>query len=164
MRVVFAAITIVIAVACGSSGPLTPTSPTVDTTTPTTGVTVTGGICGHRVDASLVEFGQNVVLDDTGAEQAPQGRPIQDGWTLVRVAATVTDQNKREYARIASYMMPIRDALKCDLAITSLAVWQQRTAILRINGIKTTQDLSGSTACGWRIANRPHDPGRHHVL
>ena len=26
------------------------------------------------------------------------------------------------------------------------------------------QPLRLITACGWRIANRPHDPGRYHVL
>ena len=56
----------------------------------------------------------------------------------------MTDNNTREYARIAFYMMPIRDALMCDLATTSLGVWQQLTAILQINGIKEVQDLSGT--------------------
>tara|TARA_Y100000588_G_scaffold55472_2_gene53014 strand:- start:2941 stop:3273 length:333 start_codon:yes stop_codon:yes gene_type:complete len=41
-------------------------------------------------------------------------------------------------------MMPIRDAIMCDLDETSLALWQTLTAILRLNNIKTVQDLSGT--------------------
>ena len=108
-------------------------------TSPTTVMTT----CGHRVDQSIVALGENVVLNEAGVTQAPQGQPIQDGWTLARSAATITVHNEREYARIAAFMMPIRDALICDLAATTLAAWQNLTAILRINNIKTVQDLSG---------------------
>ena len=100
--------------------------------------------CGHRVDPSIVMLGQNVVLSETGVVQPPQGRPIQEDWTLDRSTEPVTDQNEREYARIASYMMPIRDALICDLDKTSLTVWQTLTVVLRLNNIKTAQDLSGT--------------------
>ncbi len=100
--------------------------------------------CGHRVDLAIVAFGQNVVLNEAGVVQAPQGRPIQEGWTLAQAAETVTVHNEREYARIAAFMMPIRDALICDLAATTLAAWQGLTAILRLNNIKTVQDLSGT--------------------
>ena len=108
-----------------------------------TGSTTTND-CGHRVDPAIVAFGENVVLDETGAEQGPQGRPIQEGWTLARASQTVTDHNSREYARIASYAMPFRDALMCDLSTTTLQAWQTPTAILTLNGIKTVQDLSGT--------------------
>jgi len=104
---------------------------------------ISSSIC-HRVNAAIVAFGENVVLDETGAEQLPQGRPIAEGWTLDRAAETVTDHNKREYARVASYMMPIRDALICDLATSTLSAWQALTAILRLNNIKTVQNLSGT--------------------
>jgi len=100
--------------------------------------------CGHRVDSSIVSLGQNVVLSESGEIQPPQGRPIQEGWTLGRSAESITDHNKREYARVASYMMPIRDAIMCDLDETSLTLWQTLTAILRLNNIKTVQDLSGT--------------------
>ncbi|SVB47741.1 uncharacterized protein METZ01_LOCUS200595 [marine metagenome] len=100
--------------------------------------------CGHRVDPSIVMLGQNVVLSETGAVQPPQGRPIQEDWTLGRSTKPVTDQNEREYARIASYMMPIRDALICDFDKTSPTLWQTLTEILRFNNIKTIQDLSGT--------------------
>ena len=41
-------------------------------------------------------------------------------------------------------MMPIRDALICDLDKTSTTLWQTLTSILRINNIKRVQDLSGT--------------------
>ena len=100
--------------------------------------------CGHRVDPNIVTLGQNVVLSETGTVQPPQGRPIQEGWTLGRSTESITDHNEREYARIASYMMPIRDAIICDLDKASLTLWQTLTAILRLNNIKTVQALSGT--------------------
>lgn len=100
--------------------------------------------CGHRVDPSIVSLGQNVVLSESGEVQPAQGRPIQEGWTLGRSAESITDHNEREYARVASYMMPIRDAIMCDLDETSLTIWQILTEILRLNNIKTVQDLSGT--------------------
>ena len=100
--------------------------------------------CGHRVDPNIVTLGQNVVLSETGTVQPPQGRPIQEGWTLGRSTESITDHNEREYARIASYMMPIRDAIICDLDKASLTLWQTLTVILRLNNIKTVQALSGT--------------------
>jgi len=116
---------------------------TCDSTSPTS--TGTGTVnCGHRVDPNIVMLGQNVVLSETGTVEPPQGRPIQEGWTLGESTETVTDHNEREYARVASYMMPIRDAIMCDLDKTSMTLWQTKTAILRLNNIKTVQDLSGT--------------------
>ena len=100
--------------------------------------------CGHRVDPSIVSLGQNAVFSESGEVQPAQGRPIQEGWTLGRSAESITDHNEREYARVASYMMPIRDAIMCDLDETSLTIWQILTEILRLNNIKTVQDLSGT--------------------
>ena len=100
--------------------------------------------CGHRVAPSIVSLGQNVVLSESGEVQPAQGRPLQEGWTLGRAAESITDHNEREYARVASYMMPIRDAIMCDLDETSLTIWQILTEILRLNNIKTVQDLSGT--------------------
>jgi hypothetical protein len=100
--------------------------------------------CGHRVDTETVVLGFNVVLDTTGTTQAPQGRPLQAGWALAESAAEVTDHNSREYARITSYMMPIRDALMCDMATLDEAEWRSMTQILTVNSIRTEQDLSGT--------------------
>ena len=100
--------------------------------------------CGHRIDPNIVILGQNVVLSDAGAVEPPQGRPFQEGWTLGQSTELITGHNEREYARIASYMMPIRDALMCDLDETSVTSWQTLTSILSLNNIKTIQDLSGT--------------------
>ena len=100
--------------------------------------------CGHRVDTEIVAFGFNVVLDATGTTQPPQGRPLQEGWTLAESPTEVDDHNSREYAQIASYMMPIRDALICDIASLDEAAWLSLTQVLTLNDIKTEQDLSGA--------------------
>jgi hypothetical protein len=114
---------------------------TCEATSPTSTGTVN---CGHRVDSNIVMLGQNVVLSETGTVEPPQGRPIQESWTLGKSTETVKDHNEREYARVASYMMPIRDAIICDLDKTSMTLWQTLTGILRSNNIKTVQDLSGT--------------------
>ncbi|HJM76565.1 MAG TPA: hypothetical protein QGI71_12025 [Dehalococcoidia bacterium] len=100
--------------------------------------------CGHRVDEAIVNFGFNVVLATNGTTQSPQGRPLQEDWTLADIPSEVDDHNGREYARIASYMMPIRDALICDMATLDRTDWLSLTQILTLNNIKTEQDLSGS--------------------
>ena len=100
--------------------------------------------CGHDVDPALVAYGYNEVMGADGAVKAPQGRPLQEGDTLVRTAAQVTGPNAAAYARVAAFMMPIRDALMCDLDSTSREEWEALTRVLTLNGIKTTQDLSGT--------------------
>ena len=104
---------------------------------------VLGPACGHRVDTAIVQLGFNVVLDESGAAQQPQGRPLQEGWTLGESSTEIDDHNSREYGRIAAYMMPIRDALICDIAILDKADWMSMTQILTLNNIRTQQDLSG---------------------
>ncbi len=99
--------------------------------------------CGHRVDPTMVNFGFNVVLDADGTTQRPQGRPLQEGWTLGESPNEIEDHNRREYARIASYMMPIRDALMCDIATLDRNDWLAMTQILTLNNIKIEQNLSG---------------------
>lgn len=100
--------------------------------------------CGHDIDPSIVEFGFNEVLDDTGAVQMAQGRPLQEGWTLSHTDTEITAHNEREYGRIAAWMMPIRDAIQCDLDSLSRDDWLALTDVLTLNGIKTAQDLSGT--------------------
>lgn len=89
-------------------------------------------------------FGKNVVVSDAGQIQVAQGKPLQDGWHLDTATTDITNHNEREYARIAFYIMPIRDALMCDLASTTLSVWQGLATILRLNNVKMIQDLSGT--------------------
>lgn len=100
--------------------------------------------CGHRADPTIVRLGFNVVVDASGATQSAQGRPLQEGWTLAETPDEVTSHNDREYARVAAYMMPIRDALMCDMASIDEAEWLSLTQILTLNEIKTQQDLSGA--------------------
>ncbi len=104
----------------------------------------TTATCGHRVEPAIVRVGHNVVLDTTGTTQSPQGRPLQEGWTLDESATEINDHNSREYARIAAYMMPIRDALMCDIASIEQAQWIELTQILTLNDIREVQDLSGT--------------------
>ena len=100
--------------------------------------------CGHRIDPDLVKLGFNLVLDATGSSQPPQGRPLQEGWTLADSTTEITEHNHREYARIASYMMPIRDALMCDIEALEWNDWLAMTQILTDNNIKMEQELSGA--------------------
>lgn len=116
-----------------------PTTPSSVSTTVRSSIT-----CGHRLDPAIVLFGKNVVVSDTGQIQVAQGKPLQEGWRLDTATTEVTAHNDREYARIASYIMPIRDALMCDLVSTTLSVWQELTTILRLNNVKVSQDLSGT--------------------
>jgi len=41
-------------------------------------------------------------------------------------------------------MMPIRDALMCDIATLDESDWLSLTQILTLNNIRTEQDLSGT--------------------
>lgn len=100
--------------------------------------------CGHRIDAAIVTFGFNVVLDTSGTTQVAQGKPLQEGWTLAESPGEIDDHNDREYAQIAAAMMPIRDALMCDIATLEKTDWLSLTQILTLNNIKTEQDLSGT--------------------
>ena len=52
--------------------------------------------------------------------------------------------NDVAYAEVALIMMPIRDALMCDIESTTATQWAELTAVLTANGIKTIQDLSGA--------------------
>ena len=100
--------------------------------------------CGHRIEPAMVNFGFNIVLDTSGTTQVAQGKPLQEGWTLAESATEIDDHNDREYARIAATMMPIRDALMCDIATLEKTDWLLMTEILTLNNIKTEQDLSGT--------------------
>jgi len=100
--------------------------------------------CGHRIDAAIVKFGFNIVLDTSGTTQVAQGKPLQESWTLAESPAEIDGHNDREYARIAAEMMPIRDALMCDIAILEKTDWLSLTQILTLNNIRMEQDLSGT--------------------
>lgn len=145
---------VVVVAACGGSDTGATTSIGATAMSSTTSSTVvsapvdTGGSaedgCGHDLDPQVVSYGFNEVVDADGAVKAPQGRPLQEGDTLVRADARVTAPNAADYAQVAAFMMPIRDALMCDIATTTAEEWQDLTRVLALNGIKTTQDLTGT--------------------
>ena len=89
--------------------------------------------------------GYNLVTDKVGKEVRPQGRPFQDGYSLIKTDAPVNDHNKRAYAKAFSIMAPVRDALIFNLKTTSEEEWTAMTAILKKNEIKTKQWLGGPT-------------------
>jgi hypothetical protein len=99
----------------------------------------------HALDPAIVKEGYNRVVDSDGYEVPPQGRPIQQGYRLIRVDRFVANQNQRAYAKVFSIMTPIRDALIHHLDTTSPAQWKQLTSILEKNDIKTRQWLKGPT-------------------
>jgi len=99
----------------------------------------------HALNPAIVKKGHNLVVDKDGSEVAPQGRPIQEGYRLIRLDRPVEDHNKRAYAKVFSIMAPIRDTLIYRLDETSPAQWKKLTAILEKNSIKTKQWLKGPT-------------------
>lgn len=100
--------------------------------------------CGHDVDPGIVEFGFNEVIGADGTVKTAQGRPFEEGDTLRRTATALAAANDIAYAQVAAYMMPIRDALICDIASTTPETWTELTEVLTVNGIRTIQDLSGT--------------------
>jgi len=130
----------VLAVGCSTA----PVDGAGDTLTSHGDTATSEGICGHQVDPEVVNFGFNIVVDASDAPQSAQGRPLQEGWRLEVSPEEVEDHNSREYARIASFMMPIRDALMCNIATLDEAQWLSLTQVLTLNDIRREQDLSGT--------------------
>jgi len=92
-----------------------------------------------------VKDGYNLVVDSIGIEVAPQGRPFQEGYRLIRVAQKIEDHNRQAYAKVFAIMVPIRNTLMFRLDKTTPGRWKKLTAILTKNRIKTKQSLKGST-------------------
>lgn len=113
-----------------------------DTTTSTTAYVADS--CGHDIDPASVVYGYNEVIDQDGTVIQPQGRPIQEWYSLSRTSSYSSDQNTREYAQIFFYVAQIRDALMCDIDTISQDTRDQLTKILTLNNIKTTQNLEGN--------------------
>lgn len=100
--------------------------------------------CGHNINLNDVSYGYNLVVDESGAEIRPQGRPFQEGYRLAKTSSYVENHNSREYARIFAFMGQIRDALMCDIATVSATEWDELTRVLVLNNIKITQSLTGT--------------------
>ena len=92
----------------------------------------------HRLDVSLVSYGHNLVVDESGDVLSPQAAPLQGGEQLVYTEEYQDDDNVREYARIFTIIAPIRDALLYHFEEMTREEWLEVTAILTINSIKTT--------------------------
>lgn len=107
-------------------------------------VSTNSAVCERSVDPSIVRYGYNRVVDASGREVHPQGRPIQAGYQLVASDTYVEDHNAREYAQVFAFMGQIREALMCGLDGVSKAEWADLTEVLTLNKIKTTQNLNGT--------------------
>jgi len=100
--------------------------------------------CENSVKPSEIRYGYNVVVDGNGRAVRPQGRPFQNGYRLKVSGQYIKDHNTREYAQVFSIIGQLREALACGLEGVSKEDWLRMTDVLRINGIKTTQNLTGS--------------------
>ena len=92
----------------------------------------------HKLIKTKVSYGYNQVVDRKGQVLRPGGRPLQGGERLILTKEYQTDPNVREYARVFTYMAPIRDALLYNFTDTTKKEWLELTQILKINKIKTT--------------------------
>ncbi len=92
----------------------------------------------HKLNKSKVSYGYNQVVDPKGQVLRPGGRPLQGGERLILTKEYQKDVNVREYARVFTYMAPIRDALLYNFDNTTKKEWLELTQILKINKIKTT--------------------------
>ena len=91
----------------------------------------------HKLKISKVSYGHNQVVDRAGQVVRPGGRPLQGGERLILTREYQKDFNVREYARVFTYMAPIRDALLYNFNNTTKENWLELTQILKINKIKT---------------------------
>ena len=91
----------------------------------------------HKLIKTKVSYGYNQVVDRKGQVLRPGGRPLQGGERLILTKEYQKDPNVREYARVFTYMAPIRDALLYNFNDTTKKEWLELTQILKINKIKT---------------------------
>ncbi len=92
----------------------------------------------HNLDENLVFYGYNVIIDETGNQITPTGRPLHGGEQLILTSMYQEDYNTREFAFIYVIMAPIRDTLLYHFEETSKEDWLVLTQVLTINDIKTT--------------------------
>jgi len=90
----------------------------------------------HKLNADLISYGFNLIVDADGRELRPSGAPLEGGERLVLTDEFQEDHNTREYARIVSIMAPIRDAILYHFEEMSRAEWLDLTEVLTLNGIK----------------------------
>ncbi len=91
----------------------------------------------HLLDASLISYGYNLVVDENENVLMPRGTPLQGGEQLIRTDDYQTENNMREVARIFTIMAPIRDTILYHFEDTTRAEWLEITAVLTPNNLKT---------------------------
>lgn len=91
----------------------------------------------HKLNKTKVSYGYNKVVDRRGQGLRPGGRPLQGGERLILTTEYQKDVNVREYARVFTYIAPIRDALLYNFDNTTKKEWLELTQVLKINQIKT---------------------------
>ena len=92
----------------------------------------------HNLDKHLISYGYNLIVDETGNQVPPSGRPLQGGEQLTLTSRYRENHNTREFALIYTLMAPIRDTLLYHFEETSKEDWTALTQVLTINGIKTS--------------------------
>ena len=90
----------------------------------------------HKLDAGVVSFGYNLVVDREGNTLPPSGLPLHGGEQLILTDVYQDDHNTREYARIYTIMAPIRDTILYHFEETSKEEWLALTEVLTLNNIK----------------------------
>ena len=73
----------------------------------------------HKMDKSKVSYGYNLVVDRNGTILRPGGRPLGGGEKLIIAKTYQEDKDVREYARVFTFMAPIRDAILCRFKQTT---------------------------------------------
>lgn len=91
----------------------------------------------HQLDENLVAHGYNLVVDKDGNILTPRATPLHGGEKLILTESYQDDHNTREYARIYTFMAPIRDTILYHFEETSKEEWFAITAVLTLNNIKT---------------------------
>ena len=99
----------------------------------------------HNLNASVISYGYNLVVDKNGNVLTPQGKPLGGGDQLILTEDYQDDHNIREYARVYTIMAPIRDTILYHFEKTTGEEWLAITEILTINNIKTEDatEISG---------------------
>jgi len=92
----------------------------------------------HKLNKTKISYGYNQVVNRKGQVLRPGGKPLQGGERLILTKEYQKDPNVREYARVFTYIAPIRDALLYNFKETTKKDWTELTQILKINKIKTS--------------------------
>lgn len=91
----------------------------------------------HRLDASLISYGNNLVVEKNGNVVTPSGAPLHGGEQLILTDNYQDDHNLRENAHVYTFMAPIRDTILYHYEETTREEWLVITEVLTINNIKT---------------------------